>query len=470
MTAAARLFSSTPARLAIAIVAVLSAAVAGLGWIVVSETNALLIRQVADLVVEDAEAVKAEVARGGPDALTTATTERIRRDSQRLYILLNPERATLATAPGGIVLVPAEHGAGRNQYLFHFRRAEGGGLSAERLAAGLAMPLGNGRMLIVARDIETVRVHVSRAQRLLLAGIVVLSIAALAGGLLISRHLLRRIESINASARAIMAGHLSQRIPLVNSGDELDQVAANLNAMLDRIEQLMAGLREVSDNIAHDLKTPLTRLRNRAETALRDVAGGGPQAEPALRLGLERTIEEADDLIKTFNALLLIAKLEAGAATETFDTVDVASIASDVAELYEPVADEAGLSLVMQVTEGALVRGNRGLIGQAVANLVDNAIKYSAQGAEADRTVTLQVARHGDRVEVAVADRGPGIPAADRERVLKRFVRLEESRTQPGTGLGLSLVAAVATLHSGSVRLEDNAPGLRVLVSLPAAK
>lgn len=467
MTAAASLFSSTPARLAIAVVAVLSAVVAGLAWVVVSQTNALLIRQVADLVAQDAEAVKAEMARG--EALGAATNERIRRDPQRLYILLEGQGGPPVTAPPGIVLAPEEHGPGRDRYLFHYRRAAAGSLSSDRLAAGLAMPLGNGRTLIVARDIETVRAHVARVQRLLLAGIVGLSLLALAGGLLISRHLLRRIDTINTSTRAIMAGNLSQRIPLLKSGDELDQLAANLNAMLDRIEQLMAGLREVSDNIAHDLKTPLTRLRNRAETALRDAGAGGQQAAPLLRLGLERIIEEADELIKTFNALLLIAKLEAGAATETFETVDASIIAHDVAELYEPVAEEAGLSLITQAPAGARVRGNRGLLGQAMANLVDNAIKYSSQASVTDRAVTLDVMRRGDRVEVAVADRGLGIPPADRERVLKRFVRLEESRTQPGTGLGLSLVAAVATLHSGSVRLEDNDPGLRVVLSLPAA-
>jgi signal transduction histidine kinase len=460
------LISSTPGRLVIAIVAVLAAAVAGLGWLVVSQTNALLIRQVAELVAQDAEAVKAEVARGGPEALAAATSERIRRDPQRLYILLDPSRSSPTTAPPGIVLATQEHGPEQRRYLFHFHRSEADG---ERLAAGVALPLDHGRTLIVGRDIEAVKAHVAGVQRLLLAGIVGLSLLAVAGGLLVSRNLLRRVENINASASAIMAGEFSRRIPLANSGDELDQVAANLNAMLDRIEQLMAGLREVSDNIAHDLKTPLTRLRNRAETALRDAASGGPGAASALRLGLERTIEEADDLIKTFNALLLIARLEAGAASETFEIVDVTAIARDVAELYEPVAEQAGLDLVATAAPGSIVRGNRGLIGQAIANLVDNAIKYSHETTGNDRSVTLAVTRSGDAVEIAVADHGPGIKPEDRERVLKRFVRLEASRTQPGTGLGLSLVAAVARLHSGSVRLEDNEPGLRVVVSLPVS-
>ncbi len=234
--------------------------------------------------------------------------------------------------------------------------------------------------------------------------------------------------------------------------------------MLARIEELMASLREVSDNIAHDLKTPLNRLRNRAEAALRS-----PDGAASYRDGLTKTIEEADELIKTFNSLLLIARLEAGAVAESMALVDLAAIIGDVAELYEPVAEEAGLKLEVSAAPSLSVIANRELVSQAVANLVDNAIKYSAGHArERGSSISIALARAGDQVEVAVGDRGPGIPPQDRERAFKRFVRLEKSRSQPGSGLGLSLVAGVARLHGGSVRLEDNAPGLRVVLALPA--
>jgi signal transduction histidine kinase len=292
---------------------------------------------------------------------------------------------------------------------------------------------------------------------------------ALLAGWFVTRRVLGRIEAMSVTTRSVMDGDLSGRIAVTGTNDELDRLAENLNAMLARIELLMAGLKEVSDNIAHDLKTPLTRLRNGAEAALR-----GPPDAAGYRRALEGTIEEADTLIRVFNALLMIARAEAGSSRDGMADFDLSEVVRDMVELYEPVAEEAGVPLRLDVPATLPLHGSRELIGQALANLVDNAIKHAPRAGADDGPVTnapellVKAAVHGDRVEIVVADRGPGIPEADRGRVLDRFVRLEGARSRPGFGLGLSLAAAVARLHGGTLRLEDNAPGLRAILALPA--
>jgi signal transduction histidine kinase len=259
-----------------------------------------------------------------------------------------------------------------------------------------------------------------------------------------------------------MQGDLSGRLEVTGTGDEFDRLADSLNAMLGRIELLLYGLKDVSDNIAHDLKTPLTRLRNRVEAA---------RAQPAdaetYRAALEATIEESDQLIKTFNALLMIARIEAGSPDGSMSNVDASAIVRDVAELYEPVAEEKGVALVVEASEPVELKASRELLGQALANLVDNAIKYSDGVEGRQLRIVVSTARENQTLALTVADNGPGISEADRERVLHRFVRLEESRSQPGSGLGLSLAAAVARLHHGSIELGDGKPGLVVTMRLP---
>jgi len=289
------------------------------------------------------------------------------------------------------------------------------------------------------------------------------------------------------TTRTIMKGDLGGRLPIAGTGDEFDRLAENLNIMLERIEALLHGLKEVSDNIAHDLKTPLTRLRNRCEAALRTAKG-----ETDYRAALENILEESDGLIRTFNALLMIARAESGEAGVELSEFDAAEIVHDVAELYEPLADDKGLTLKVEAPQAAPVKGNRELVSQALANLIDNAIKYAGPrtpetngsrppgetnggppsvvpGEVPPHAIIVGAKGEGDRVLLMVADDGPGIPAADRERVVERFVRLEQSRSQPGSGLGLSLAAAVARLHHGELRLEDNGPGLRAVIALPRA-
>jgi signal transduction histidine kinase len=436
---------------------VLSALIVGvLFW----QTNTAL----TDHVVGELRAEAAELSQeAAKDADPKAFVERIRARSRAggtsLYFLSDSAGKKLA---GNLDEFPAEIAASPAGGVFRFVRG-GDREKTERVGVGIPVFAGRGNHLVVGRDIADQLALAERIKRTFLWGFGILALAAVGAGVALGRSVLGRIEAINATTRSIMAGDLSRRIPVSGRGDELDELSASLNGMLERIEQLMAGLREVSDNIAHDLKTPLNRLRNSAEAALRETRGA-----EGYREGLEATIEKADDLIKTFNALLLIARLEAGVVEESAETFDLGRLVQDVAELYEPVAEEAGIVLAIDAPEGNPVRANRQLVGQAVANLVDNAIKYSAKSRIAsDLVVSVRASRSETAAEISVSDSGPGIDAKDRDRALRRFVRLEKSRTQPGTGLGLSLVAAVARLHHGNVRLEDNDPGLRVVLTLP---
>ena len=288
-------------------------------------------------------------------------------------------------------------------------------------------------------------------------------VLGLAGGFFVTRRVLRRFDAMTATTQRIMAGDLSGRLPVTGIGDELDRLATNLNDMLERIEALMRGLKEVSDNIAHDLKTPLTRLRNRCEAALRTA-----RSEGEYRAALESMLDESDGLIRTFDALLMIARAESGQARDNMIEFEAAEIVRGVGELYEPVAEENGLALQVDGQPGR-IKGNRELLSQALANLVDNAIKYARPVEGTAGEIILAAGQQGDRVRISVADRGPGIGEADRARVVERFVRLPQSMAQPGSGLGLSLAAAVARLHGGELTLEDNAPGLKVVITLPRA-
>jgi len=326
--------------------------------------------------------------------------------------------------------------------------------------------LPGGFRLLVGRDLdERERLYniVLSAGRWSVAIVVILG---LAGGLFVTRRVLRRVDAMTETTRTIMHGDLGGRLPVAGTGDELDRLAENLNIMLDRIEALMRGLKEVSDNIAHDLKTPLTRLRNRAEQALRSAKN-----ENEYRAALENTIEESDGLIRTFNALLMIARAESGQARDDMSEFDAAEIAHDVGELYEPLAEEKGIVLKVEADAPVPIKGNRELISQALANLVDNAIKYAEPRNDqingAPVQVVVRALGEGDRILLTVADSGPGIPEADRGRVVERFIRLEQSRSQPGSGLGLSLASAVARLHGGELTLADNEPGLKSIIALP---
>ena len=468
MTALSKFFKTTIFRWSLAYILIFvvgSGVVIGfLFW----RTNDLITSQVMQTIAAEVKGLREQFQTGGGPLLARTVDERGRTKGSGIYFLSDRAGAKIA---GNLNRLPPELANGQSGGLFTYQRVgepDGPG----RLAVGVPIEVAGGALLIVGRDIEDQRDFIEVTRRILLWGVGFVVLFGLGVGFLISRSILKRIDAVTDTSRTIMRGDLSGRIALNGSGDELDRLSESLNAMLERIEQLMTGMKEVSDNIAHDLKTPLTRLRNRTEAALRDHRG-----EVVYREALEKSLEEADELIRTFNALLSIARLEAGAVGGSRVSMNLKDVVRDVAELYEPVAEERDLDLELDLADGVRIDGERQLIGQAVANLIDNAIKYAgnppASGSEAHRSggrVRITLSAIGDQAEIAVADNGPGIPEAQRARVLKRFVRLEESRSQPGSGLGLSLVAAVAQLHGGCVRLEDNAPGLRVVIALPGPK
>ncbi len=341
------------------------------------------------------------------------------------------------------------------------------GQSETHPARGVLFAIPDGYRLLVGRDISDGAAFRDRIKATLLwSGLVALGIG-LAGGTVMSRNMLRRVEQVNRTAERVIAGNLSDRVPRRGTNDEFDQLAANLNGMLDQIERLMSAMREVTDNVAHDLKTPLARLRARLELALL-----GPDDPLARTDAIRAAIDEADRLLATFNALLSIAEAESGAGGRTDEPLDLGEIARAVVELYEPLAEEKGFALRLDSTPRTMIRGDRHLLSQAVANLLDNALKYGApKHGEGD--IAIGVHQSDGRAAIEVADCGPGVPESDRETVFDRFVRLEPSRSTPGNGLGLSLVRAVARRHAAKVTLGDNQPGaghpgLRVRIEFPA--
>jgi signal transduction histidine kinase len=463
--AAARLvhvFRTTTFKLTLVYLAVFAVAVLFLLAYFAWNTNRLITEQIQETVDAEITGLTDQYRLSGIRRLVLVIQGRAQRPGSNLYLVTTFTGEALAGNVGSLSPGVLDR---RGWVETAYRRLDEGE-GAEHRALARVEQLPGGFRLLVGRDLDE-REHlldiVFSALRWLIGLLVVLG---LAGGLFVTRRVLRRVDAMTGTTQTIMAGDLGGRLPIAGTGDEIDRLAGNLNTMLERIEVLMRGLKEVSDNIAHDLKTPLTRLRNRAEEALRSAKN-----EADYREALEATIDESDGLIRTFNALLMIARAESGQGREDMADVDAAEIVRGVADLYEPVADDRGLGIAIDAPTPVTVRGNRELISQALANLVDNAIKYADPGPPAvngaPAPIEITVRGEGDRILLAVADHGPGIPPADRGRVVGRFVRLEHSRSQPGSGLGLSLASAVAHLHGGELRLEDNKPGLRAVIELP---
>jgi len=463
MTALGKLLRTTAFKLSLAYLAVFALFAAFLLGYFAWNTHRLITAQIMQTVDAEITGLAEQYRQAGLRRLVLIVDDRSRRPGSSLYLVTLPTGEALAGNIASLQPGTLDKAGWTETSYRRLDEADG----ADRTALVRVFQLPGGQRLLVGRDLE----ERQRAHDILVAAgqwsIALMVMLGLAGGFFIIRRVLKRVDAMTGTAQTIMAGDLTGRLPIAGTGDELDRLADHLNAMLERIEALMRGLKEVSDNIAHDLKTPLTRLRNRAEAALRT---GKDEAD--YRTALEATIEESDGLIRTFNALLMIARAESGQGRDSMDTFDAAEIARDVGELYEPLADDKGLELKVEAAPPVPVMGNRELVSQALANLVDNAIKYAApekQEAAGIPQIVVAARPQGDRVLLTVADPGPGIPESDRPRAVERFVRLDSSRTQPGSGLGLSLASAVARLHGGELRLEDNGPGLRATIALPRA-
>jgi signal transduction histidine kinase len=322
---------------------------------------------------------------------------------------------------------------------------------------GRPLTLDDGSHLLAALRYNDVLESAQLVFKTLVRTMIATVLLGIIGGFFAAASTLRRIEVINEGIDKIVHGDLSQRIPVGDSVGNVRLLIENFNGMLDQTESLMQGVRTVSDNIAHDLRTPLTRIRN----SLSQLAQGNDERDDA---EINAIIDECDALLKTFNALLRIAQLEAGNRIQVFSSIDMAALVADVVDLYEPLAQEKDITLTLNCAAGVGCDGDRDLVFQMLANLLDNAVKYTPQGGRID--VELWADEQGYPC-LAVSDSGPGVPETDRENVFQRFFRLESSRSQqPGNGLGLSLVKAVVKLHRGVIQLLDNQPGLRVEVRL----
>ena len=439
-------------RFAVVYAVLLALSAAALAIFLWWSTAGLLDRQTEDSIHTDAQSLAERWAAGGVPGLILAIDDRLAGniDDDAIYLLTDGMMRRIA---GNLERWPSVAREANTWYELPVRRA-----GVNTLARVQRYDLPNGFHLLIGRDVQ-VRAQLRHllSDALLWALLVVGAMATL--GALVVRSLFRRtLANVSATAAAIAGGDFSRRVRLSGRGDEFDQLAETINDMLDRITRLMDGVRQVSNAIAHDLRTPITRARTRLEDAALHAATGDE-----LRAAIERATADLDGIVAVFQALLRIAEIEAGSRRSAFARLDLVPLLAVVADLYDAVADEKGVKLTVDAPGNLPAYGDPELIQQAVANLVDNAVKFSPSGG----TVRLTARATGSDVEISVIDQGPGIPEADRARAAERFFRGETARSTPGSGLGLALVQAVAQLHGGSLRLADAAPGLRVVLALP---
>jgi signal transduction histidine kinase len=442
---------SSTFRLAILYVCLFGASVAGLFGYVYWSTTKYIKERYDGMIVADRRAMLDTYARAGREGLVRELGSHAAASPMDgdIYLLADRDYAPIA---GNLKEWPFAARAGDGWVEFSPLDWRPGAKQRPLLRA-LVSTLPDGSHLLSGEDVGGMASFARTINRGLALGVALLCVLAAAAGISVTRRTVARIEAVNATSRAIMAGGLGKRIPLRGTKDEWDQLGQNLNSMLERIEALVRGIKEVSDNIAHDLRTPLMRMRGRLEVALRAQRNG--EADEAL---LARTVAELDEVLKTFSSLMRISAVEARERTVGFVAVDLGKLAGEVADLFDAAAEERGARVRCAVAARVAVLGDRDLLFEALSNLIDNALKHG----QGDVDVSVEATEDGAGVKLMVRDHGPGIPREERERVFQRFYRLERSRSTPGNGLGLSLVQAVAQLHGAELMLADAGPGLGV--------
>jgi signal transduction histidine kinase len=461
-----RLFRTTPFRLTLLFLALFAAAASAfLGYIYVATAGEVNRRAQAE-ISREFESLEAAYRQGGVDALNQAIVERATGERPFLYFLADKSGKRIS---GSIEESPVSNftGDGPTWASFKVTETDLDGAEVKAAAKGVQQRLEHGEILFVGADVDASEAYVRKIVRALWGAGALVILLGLAGGVLISRNVSRSMQGLVDVVNAVRAGDLHARAKIRGARDEYDELAEGLNDMLDRIERLMGGLRHAGDAIAHDLRSPLTRLRARMEVALIDAENG--KGDPVA--ALETALQDADGVLKTFNAVLAIARLQAAGSAPDQTSFDASELASDMAELYELSCEDKGLDFKAEIVPALTIKGNREFLAQALANILDNAIKYTPEGG----AIMLRARRTSSgELEFSVTDTGPGVPEADRARVVQRFVRLENSRSEPGAGLGLSLVQAVAASHGGRLELSEGpgeyngtGPGLRVALVLP---
>lgn len=459
-----RLFRTTAVRLtlryALAYAVVMGLLLAALYW----TSSRYVDSQLEAGLEQEMFSLAGKFESGGPQQLAQAVSQREENglEEGRYYLLIGNDGARIA---GNLIGWPPDSNIPYDSKV-HSIWVEDDIIPDSRYSDDaywpvIARELPDGSHLLLSRSVRQAE-DLQESTLYLMTFILVMAVLlALAMGVTLGRTILGRMDTISRAAGEIMAGDLSRRVPASGSNDEFDALAERLNSMLDRIQQLIKGIREVTDDVAHDLRSPLSRLRNRLEVTLLE-----GRSKDEYRDAIGKTIEDAESLIRTFNTMLGIAQLDSGNNRTQWGHVDLNTLASDLEELYKPVAGQKGQEFRLVTGEAAEITGSRDLLAQAIGNLLDNAIKYTPEGG----AILLRVKRLEDAIEVMVRDSGAGIPAAEREHVLERFVRLDSSRHTLGNGLGLSLVKAVAQLHGAGLRLGDAGPGLTVTLRFPHSR